>query len=175
MLKGKKNYLVPIIGFALIIVVAAIILLLPGFNRMNLSLKETLFTSVSAITTTGFSNGPVSSNYTFLGQLIIAIEMEIGALGFMVFISYFWYSKNKKIKLSDRDVINDGIGYSDDGMMRMHINFIVKFMVIVQIVAAILISFAFIPKFGIISGVWKSIFISISAFSNCGLDNLRSF
>lgn len=172
MLKEKKNYLVPIIGFALIIIIAAIILVLPGFNNMGLSFKETLFTSVSAITTTGISNGPISSNYTFLGQFIIALEMEIGALGFIVFISYFWYSKNKKIKISDRDVINDGIGYSDDGLLRNHINFIIKFMIVVQIVAVVLVVFAFIPRYGIIKGVWRSIFTTISAFSNCGLDNL---
>lgn len=40
-----------------------------------------------------------------------------------------------------------------------------------EIVGAILLSFAFIPKFGLL-GIWISIFTAISSFCNAGFDLL---
>ena len=42
--------------------------------------------------------------------------------------------------------------------------------IIVESIGAILLSFSFIPKFGIIKGIYFSIFHSISAFCNAGFD-----
>lgn len=169
-LKNKKTYLIPTIGFALIILIGAILLSLPFFNHGNVNFKDNFFISTCALTTTGFTKAPIISQYTFLGQLVLSILMEIGGLGFIIFISYFWSIKNKKIKISDMIVISDSISGEGFASIKEHSIFIIKLMTRVQIAGAILLMFKFIPLLGFFKGIWYSIFHSISAFTNTGFD-----
>ncbi len=179
MLKSKRTYLIPIIGFAFIIIVATIILSLPICNYKEISLKDALFASTSALTTTGLTKAPLIKQFNFLGQLILAILMEIGAMGFIIFISYFWSIKNKKIKMSDIILINDNISSDNYATIKEHSIFIGKLMLKVQLWGVIFLALKFIPMLGIIKGIWYSIFHSISAFSNTGFtlfdDSLTNF
>lgn len=170
MLKNKKTYLIPIVGFLLIILVASFILYLPICNYKYISFKDSLFITISGLTTTGFTKMPLVSQFNFLGQLILAILMEVGALGFIIFISYFWSIRNKKMRMSDIIVINDNISSDSYGLIKEHSIFIGKFMLKVQIIGSILLSIKFIPMFGILKGIWYGIFHTISAFSNTGFD-----
>lgn len=170
MLKNKRTYLIPIIGFALIILFASVILYLPICNYKEISFRDALFTVTSGLTTTGFTKGPLVEQFNFLGQVVLAILMEIGAMGFIIFVSYFWSIKNKKMKMSDILVINDSISSDSYGQIKEHSIFIGKIMLEVQFFGIILLAIRFIPDLGFFKGIWYSIFHTISAFSNCGFD-----
>ena len=120
MLKYKKTYFIPIIGFALIILIGSILLYSPMCNIGNLSYKNCLFIATSGLTTTGIVKGPLITQFNFTGQLILALLMEIGAMGFIIFVSYFWSMKNKKMKMSDIMVINDSINGDDYSNITKH-------------------------------------------------------
>ena len=168
MLRQKRTYLVPIIGFALIILISSILLTEPFCNYKEIEYKDALFTATSGLTTTGLTKQAISEQFNFWGQLIIAILMEIGALGFIIFISFIWSIKGKTLKISDIILIKDNISSDTSSMIKEHSIFIGKLMFKIQAIGAILLSIRFIPQFGIISGIWYGIFHSISAFSNTG-------
>ena len=170
MLKKKKSYLVPFIGFSLMILIGAILLLLPISNNMPISFKDALFVSISAISCTGLSTVVPIEQFRFFGQLIIAILMEIGALGFIVFISYIWAKINKKMKMSDIIMVNDNISSDDYSAIKEHSLFIFEIMMKIQLLGVVLLSIKFIPEFGTLKGIWFSIFHTISAFANAGFD-----
>lgn len=170
MFKNKRTYLIPIIGFAFIILVASIILTLPICNLKEISFRDAVFTATSGLTTTGFTKGPLAEQFNFLGQLILAILMEIGAMGFIIFVSYFWSIKNKKIRMSDILVINDNISSDSYGQIKEHSIFIGKIMLEVQTIGILLLALKFVPMLGFLKGLWYSIFHTVSAFSNTGFD-----
>ena len=170
MFKNKKTYLIPIIGFALIILIGAVLLYMPICNNKPISFRDALFTSTSGVTTSGFSKVILEKQFNIIGQIIIAILMEIGAMGFIIFISYFWIMKDRKIKMSDMMVINDSISGESYATIKTHSVFIVKYMLKIQVLGSILLSVSFVPIYGVLKGIWYSIFHTISAFSNCGFD-----
>lgn len=172
MLKKKKSYLVPAIGFSIMIIIGAILLFLPICNNEAISFKDALYVSISAISCTGLSKVVVAEQFNFLGQLIIAILMEIGALGFIVFISYVWTKKDKKMKISDIIMVNDNISGDSYNKIREHSIFIFNVMLRVQILGTIFLGIRFIPEYGFAKGLWYSIFHTISAFANAGFDIL---
>lgn len=88
MLRKKKSYLIPIIGFAIIMVLGAIFLSFPISNKRDITLEKAFFTAVSATTCTALIKFTTVEQFSIIGQIIIAILMEIGAFGFLVFISY---------------------------------------------------------------------------------------
>lgn len=168
MFKNKRSYLVPIIGFAFIILISTIVLCLPICNYKPISFRDVLFTATSALTTTGFTKSALQTQFNFLGQAILAILMEIGAMGFVIFISYFLSVRNKKIRMSDIILINDNISGDSYASIKEHSIFIGKLMLKVQLAGIIFLALRFIPMFGIGRGIWYSIFHTISAFSNTG-------
>ena len=170
MLKKKKSYLVPFVGFTLIMILGAILLVLPVTNNTPISFKDALFVSISAVSCTGLSTVVPIEQFNFWGQLIIAILMEIGALGFVVFISYIWAKLNRKMKMSDIIMVNDNISGDDYSTIKEQSLFIFDIMVKVQLLGIILLSVKFIPEFGTWNGIWYSIFHTISAFANAGFD-----
>ena len=87
MLKNKKTYFIPIIGFALIIIIGSIFLYSPLCNKGGISYKDCLFIATSGLTTTGIVKGPLIIQFNFIGQIILAVLMEIGAMGFIIFVS----------------------------------------------------------------------------------------
>lgn len=170
MFKGKKTYLIPIISFALVILIGAVLLTIPSFNNINISFADALYTSVSGVTTTGLLKGNMIAQFNFGGQLVFAILMEIGALGFVIFVSYFWSIRNKKISMSDAMAINDSLSGDNTGSIKEHTLFIGKLVLIVQLAGIILLAIRFVPLLGFFEGLWYSIFHVISAFSNTGAD-----
>ncbi len=172
MYKRKREYLIPVLGFLFIILVGAIILYLPCCTIGTANFIDTLFTSTSATTTTGFSLNDISTKYTTFGKIIIAILMNIGAVGFISLIVVIVKLKNRRISLSNMKVINDSI--SDDNYLNLkdEVFNIVKYVAIIEIIGAFLLAIKFIPEYGMIKGIGYSLFHSISAFSNTGFDLL---
>ena len=169
----NKSYLVPLIGFVLISLIGAIILWLPICNNMEISFHEAFFASVSTVTGTAILKSPLVEQFNFIGQLVILVLMEVGALGFIVFISYIWAKSNKKMKISDIMMVNDNTGGDNDyNTIKEHSMFVFNLVWKVQLVGAILLSIRFIPEFGMLDGIWYGIFHSISAFTNVGFDIL---
>ena len=170
MFKDKKNYLIPILSFVVVMLIGAILLMMPVFNNINMSFLDALYTSVSGVTTTGLLKENMIAQFNFGGQLIFAILMEIGALGFVILVSYFWSIRNKKISMSDAMAINDSLSGDNTGSIKEHTLFIGKLVLIVQLAGTILLAIRFVPLLGFFEGLWYSIFHVISAFSNTGAD-----
>ncbi len=172
MLKSKKSYFIPIIGFAIIIIVGSFLLCLPICNNKPIEYRTALFTAISGVTTTGVAKGSLIEQYSIFGQIILAFMMEVGALGFLVFVSFFWAITNKKIKISDIITINDNLSSDNLGLFKEYSIFIFKIMIRVQIIGMILLAIKFIPEYGLLQGIWFSVFHAISAFANSGFDLL---
>ncbi len=170
MLKKKKSYLVPIIGFGIISLIGAILLYLPICNNSKISFKDALYTAISGVTCTGLIKNVTANQFNFWGQLVIAILMEIGALGFIVFISYVWTIKGKKMKMSDIIMINDNINGDNYNSIKEYTIFIFQLMLRVQLCGIVFLGIKFIPQFGFFKGLWYSVFHTISAFANAGFD-----
>ena len=170
MLKNKNIYLIPLLGFASIILIGCLILMLPVCSNENVTLFDAAFTAVSATCVNGLTTVDISQNYTFLGQLVIAIITEIGAIGFVTFISFIFNIKKKKMPLSETLLLSSALNNSDYSKLKKRLKEVIKYTLVIELIGSIFLSIAFIPMFGIKYGIWYSIFYSITAFCNAGFD-----
>jgi trk system potassium uptake protein TrkH len=79
---------------------------------------------------------------------------------------------NKKISIKDRALLMDYFNLENIGGIIKFIRRVVRGIIIVEFIGALLYSFVFIPKYGLARGIWYSVFHSISAFCNAGIDIL---
>ena len=170
MLKDKNIYVIPCLGFLSVILVGWIVLMLPICNNGNVTPFDALFTAVSATCVNGLTTVNLSTEYSFLGQLAIAIITEIGAIGFVTFISFILSFKKKRMSLSETLLLSSALNDNHYGKLKQRLKEVIKYTIVIQIIGAILLAVDFIPRFGIKNGIWYSIFHSITAFCNAGFD-----
>lgn len=162
------------IGFALIILAGSFLLMLPISNRSGqwLSPLSALFTATSATCVTGLTVGDPQTMFTFFGQLVILLMIQVGGLGFMSLTVIFMMTLRKAISFSERILLSSSLGLSSAGGVLSFVRLVVGGTFAIEGAGALLLSFYFIPKYGFFSGLWKSVFHSVSSFCNAGFDIL---
>ena len=170
MLKKKNIYIIPILSFAIVILASFIILIMPFSRSGNVTPQDAFFTAVSATCVNGLSTVNLAEDYTFIGQLVIAITTEIGAIGFITFIAYILSLRNKKMTISESILLTNSINNNEDSKLMQRLKEVIKYTLIIEFIGSILLSFSFVPKYGLKNGIWYSIFHSITAFCNAGFD-----
>lgn len=159
-------------GYSLIILIGTILLTLPiaARNGQWTPISDCFFTATSATCVTGLVRYDTYTHWTMFGQLVILSMIQIGGVGFMTVAILIMVATKKKISLSQRALMQNSVSAPQLGGIVRMTKFIALGTAVVELIGAILLSFAFIPKFGIKKGIYFSIFHSISAFCNAGFD-----
>ena len=163
-------------SFAIVILVGSLLLNLPisQLETSQATYFDHLFTTVSMVCVTGLFTQPVASTYNSFGQIICMFLMQIGGLGLMSMIAFFFFDSGKKLSLTDRLALQDSLNRDDTKDFKDYLRTIFKYTFIIEGIAAILFMIRFIPMLGVGKGIFTSIFFAISAFCNAGFDNLGS-
>jgi len=160
------------LGFAVIILVGSILLMLPISNKsgVGIGFVDALFTATSATCVTGLVVFDTWSQFTFFGQMVILILIQIGGLGFMTIAILFSIVLGKRIGLRERSYAMEAVSSMQiSGVVRL-VKHIVVGTLIFELLGAIILSIKFYPIFGLGQGIWFGVFHSVSAFCNAGFD-----
>ena len=160
-----------LISFFIVIFIGSILLTLPISSKNGVSIKyiDALFTATTSTCVTGLVTVPTYSTWSIFGQIVILILIQIGGLGVVAFMSAFMIIINKKLKLKDYQLIQDAFNLNTMSGLKQFIKHVFLGTLLIELIGAILYMIVFIPDYGI-KGVWISIFNSVSAFCNAGMD-----
>lgn len=159
-------------GYCLLILTGALLLCLPAASKTGQStaFSDAFFTATSATCVTGLVRFDTYMHWSLFGQLVILALIQLGGIGFMtVAISFVALTKHK-IGLSTRFVMQNSISAPQVGGIVRMTRFILLGTMLIESIGAILLSFEFCPKFGLLKGIWFSVFHSVSSFCNAGFD-----
>lgn len=160
------------LGFVVIILIGTLLLMLPISSRDQQSLNfiDSLFTATSATCVTGLVIRDTYTGFSFFGQLVIMILIQIGGLGFMTIAVLFSLIVGKRIGLKRRVTLMQSVNSLQVGGVVRLARRILIVTAICELVGTGLLSIRFIPEFGVGKGLWFSLFHAISAFCNSGFD-----
>ena len=171
----KKNrftsFQIIIWGFIAIILMGALFLMLPVSSKAGIitPFNEALFTSTSAVCVTGLVVQDTATYWSWFGQGIILVLIQIGGLGVITIAVSFELLSGRKISLKQRSVMQEAISAPKVGGIVRLTGFILKGTFLVEFTAAFIMMPVFVKDFGT-KGIWMAIFHSISAFCNAGFD-----
>ncbi len=159
-------------GFALIITVGAILLSLPIASHSNTGIPflNALFTSASATCVTGLVVYDTWSQFSFFGQVVILLLIQIGGLGFMAIAILFSLAVGRRIGLRERSLLAEAVSATQVGGVVRLVRRMLIGTAVIESMGALLLAIRFIPLFGFKTGLWLAIFHSVSAFCNAGFD-----
>lgn len=165
-------------GYVFIILIGAILLYLPFSHIGELKFIDAIFTSTSATCVTGLIVTSTSENFTFLGELIILLLIQIGGIGYMSLVIIFFLFVKDSLSIDDKRATKLSLDLPD-----LHVGVFIKKIILIvfmiELIGASILTVEFYKDYGFLDAVWYGIFHSISAFNNAGFslftDNIISY
>lgn len=156
-------------GFFMYMVLGWIFLSLPFSQKIPTDFIDTLFTSTSALSTTGLATVSTFDNYTFFGQFIILTLIQIGGIGYMTLTTYILLSTTKQITHWHKKIMQNEFTMPKEFKIQDFLKSVIVFTFTVEIIGAVLFYFAFRPIHSdTFFTIWTSIFHSVSSFCTAG-------
>ena len=169
--RGLTSFQIIILGFAGVILVGALLLMLPISTKSGIvtPFNEALFTSTSAVCVTGLVVQDTATYWSAFGQSVILVLIQIGGLGVITVAASFALLSGRKISLMQRSTMQEAIAAPKVGGIVRLTFFVLKVTFLIELLGALVMMPTFIGDFGA-RGIWMSFFHSISAFCNAGFD-----
>lgn len=160
-----------LISFLAAILLGSILLALPISTKSGESVSyiDALFTATTATCVTGLVTLPTVSTWSVFGQVVILLLIQIGGLGIITIMSGLMLLLNRKMGIDNRLLIQDAFNLNTMSGLSKFVKNVMVGTFIVEGIGALLYMTVFIPEFGA-KGIWISVFNSISAFCNAGID-----
>ena len=156
-------------GFFMYMVLGWIFLSLPFSQKIPTDFIDTLFTSTSALSTTGLATVSTFDNYTFFGQFIILTLIQIGGIGYMTLTTYILLSTTKQITHWHKKILYNEFTMPKEFKIQDFLKSVIVFTFTIEIIGAILFYFAFRPIHSdTFFTIWTSVFHSVSSFCTAG-------
>ena len=160
-----------LLSFLIAILVGSVLLMLPISSAEGKATPflDALFTATTSTCVTGLVVTPTVSSWSVFGQVVILVLIQIGGLGVITIMSGLMILLHKKMGIGDRLLLQDAFNLNSlSGLIRF-VKKVVAGTFVIEGIGALFYMTVFIPEFGA-KGVWISVFTSISAFCNAGID-----
>ena len=160
-----------LLSFLVTILLGSLLLSLPISSATGDAVPylDALFTATTSTCVTGLVTLPTVSTWSVFGQIVILLLIQIGGLGIITIMSGLMLLLNKKMGIGDRLLIQDAFNLNTMAGLAEFVKNVLLGTLIIEGIGAILYMLVFVPEFGA-RGIWISIFNSVSAFCNAGID-----
>ena len=159
------------LSFLVVILVGSVLLALPISTKSGepVGYLDALFTATTSTCVTGLVTLPTVTTWSWFGQIVILLLIQIGGLGVITIFAGIMIALNKRFGLKESQLIQDAFNLNSLSGLAKFVKRVILGTLIVEGIGAILYMFVFIPDYGA-RGIWISIFNSVSAFCNAGID-----
>lgn len=159
------------LGFLALILIGALLLMLPICSSEGTftPFLTCLFTATTSVCVTGLVVVDTYAHWSTVGHIIILLLIQCGGLGVVTLSTYILTLLGQKIGLKQRLLLEDALNLDTMSGLIKFIKRVFRGTLIVEGAGALLYMLVFVPEMGV-KGIWVSVFNSISAFCNAGID-----
>lgn len=178
--RGLTSPMSLIYGFLIIDLIGASLLMLPISSKAPgaANILTCLFTATTSVTVTGLVTVDTLEHWTLFGQAVILTLIFIGGLGFMTGAAFLIILVGQELRLQNRLIVREGLGWGQLGDITTLVRKIVVFAIAIQFIGFIVlwIYWTFVRNlwegFDLWHTVWLALFHGISGFNNAGIEVL---
>ena len=171
--KGLKLSTTQIImlSFLVAILMGSLLLSLPisSADGRGVPYLDALFTATTATCVTGLVTVSTAHAWSVFGQIVILFLIQIGGLGIITVMSGLMILLNRKMGIGDRLLIQDAFNLNTLSGLSEFVKKVLIGTFVIEGIGALMYMTVFVPELGA-RGIWVSVFNSISAFCNAGMD-----
>ena len=163
------------VSFIIVIALGTLLLTLPIASRNGrLDVLNAMFTATSATCVTGLVVRDTWTQFTWFGQAVVLLLIQVGGLGLVTLTSFFALAMRRRMGFRDLRLLGESVSADGYDQAKSVLKIVVGLAAMFEGIGILLLLFAFVPQFGL-EGVWISVFTAISAFCNAGFDLFGRF
>ncbi len=167
-LKNHKPSTVLLASFFIVIVTGTLLLCLPFSHKSGVGFIDCLFAAVSASCVTGLLTITPLTDLTVFGKIVLLLMIQIGGLSLVSFIAVALKFRKEKLSFYEKKLLKDSLNKYDDRDVSGYLNSILIYTFVTEGIGFIILLTQFYD--GSLYSVFESMFLSISAFCNAGID-----
>jgi trk system potassium uptake protein TrkH len=158
------------LGFLLATLAGATLLSLPAASQdaSPVSFLDAWFTAASAITTTGLVVADTGRTYSLFGELVILIWMQVGGLGYMLFIAHAAFLLGRRPSLRAGLLMRESIAGTSLGRLREFFRAVLIFTIVFEVVGTAALTVILSDRLPLGRAAYVAVFHSVSAFCAAG-------
>ena len=170
-----------LLGFIFVIFAGAFLLSLPTASTSgnSQSFIDALFVATSAISTTGLTVVDLGSFYSLFGQIVILVLIQIGGLGYMIFVVTIVLQLGGKLSLGGKLILEESMSSPPYEEVSHFSKVIIFITFLFEFLGAAVLSLYWMREFPVKHAIYLGIFHSVSAFCTAGFslfpDNLSAY
>jgi trk system potassium uptake protein TrkH len=172
-----QRYLIAL--YAVFVLVGALLLALPVSRTHSMEFIDVLFTATSAACVTGLMTVDAGKDFTYFGQGVILLLIQVGGVGIMTFGVLFMSLVGAEISQRDSSLVVESLTYRGELSISRLLGRIVVFTLILEAIGTVALFFAFWHAGVTGMTAWSALFHAVSALCNAGIglysDSLGGF
>ncbi|MDR2970476.1 MAG: hypothetical protein LBU83_00905 [Bacteroidales bacterium] len=161
-----------IFSFFILIILGTILLSMPRMTHHGISFIDALFTSTSASCVTGLTVLNTGADFTFRGQLVIMLLMQLGGISILAFATFFAaFFASSRIGVKQQHLLKDFFSTSTITDSISMLREIILATILIEVIGVVSL-YLFWQSSGVFASnsenLFYSFFHAISAFTNAG-------
>ncbi len=162
-------------GYVSYMLFGFLLLLLPFSQTVSVGILDNLFTAASAVSTTGLVTIDPGGSYSFFGELVILLLIQLGGIGYMTFGSFIILQTGHRFSSTRENMTRTAFPLPESVDVHSFLKGVIVFTFVVELLGALVLALLFWLE-GVKDFLWHGFFHSISAFCTAGFSlNSNSF
>jgi trk system potassium uptake protein TrkH len=158
-----------LLSYLSLIGIGTLALLLPfSTGPFGITPIDALFTATSAVCVTGLVVVDTGTVFSPMGQMTVALLIQIGGLGVMTFSVLLFLSLGKRVSFRHRLIMQEVFAHTPREDIFRVVRSIFVFTATVEGAGALLLSLFWMNEYSLLQAVHLGIFHAVSAFCNAG-------
>lgn len=167
-MNSAKEIRLIILSFLAVILAGTFILLLPISTVKPITFTDALYTATSATCVTGLIVKDTAVDFTYFGQGVILLMIQIGGLGYMTIATFMAIVLRRKLSHRDQMILKTSLNYDTFSGVIRFLKTVFKMVLAIESVGALLLAARFSFDMPPAKALWFGIFHSLSFFNNAG-------
>jgi trk system potassium uptake protein TrkH len=161
-----------IYGFAAVILVGAVLLMLPISSSSGrwTPFLDALFTSTSAVCVTGLVVVDTARYWSGFGHAVILILFQVGGVGFMISATALILLSGRRTTIRERLLLREALGGAELGSVITLARNVIVFTLIAEALGTAILTARFLAEVEPPRALWWGLFHAVSGFNNAGFD-----
>jgi trk system potassium uptake protein TrkH len=156
-------------SFIILVALGTFLLKLPwSTSTGQIRWVDALFTTVSAVSVTGLAVVDTGSYFTFFGQLVVMLLVQVGGVGIMTFSTLFILMAGRRPGIIGGMTIKDTYTQSGEREPLDILRDVLMFTFGIEALGAALLFFRFVQDHSPLQAAYLAVFHAICAFCNAG-------
>jgi trk system potassium uptake protein TrkH len=154
-----------------LIVLGAALLRQPASRASDeapISWLDSVFTATSAACVTGLAVRSTGNDFSWMGQLIILVLIQLGGIGIMTVTTYVTFQLGGRQSLRHRMILSETLGAGEAPDLRSVLRRVLRLTLLVEGAGVVILTVRFLFDYSPRDALWHGVFHTVSAFNNAG-------